>query len=464
MDAALIGSRPNVSSPIAGPSPVAVANPTKPAVGEPAAKTANHESVLVTTTPMPQLAAETQVKTNGNTTTSRGESSHTNIQGRKLPLKKRVIPCTSEEESSTSNEQIPKQIKKKARKQKMDTGVGKANTTKSSEQPGTSDNKAGVNKAKKTPKANNNSTAPKREALAPKETNINARDQQQRGASTSNPETTKVVEKATPQKRSAEPDNNNNMMIDLTLTQSESAPTPKPKKKKRKKISFEGLILRTLFQSSCKPFNLKELTQAVDCASASALEFALMSLMDKKLVIKKEFPAKKEGREPKVLYWGNLDMQKHKDAIMTLGEPCSASFEEMANVESEHNGLLKKLQTMDQTARILQSQPSTVDVEETLTTLETDVTQLQTRIQNAKAFKLEMTKSKNKGGAINPTKLKKRINHHRDEWRKRKEKAVDFLDNLADAMEKKLKDVHTMLDIETDEMMGVKLPKKQDIS
>ena len=40
---------------------------------------------------------------------------------------------------------------------------------------------------------------------------------------------------------------------------------------------------------------------------------------------------------------------------------------------------------------------------------------------------------------------------------------MDFLDNLSDAMEKKPKDVIKMLELETDEAMGVKLPPKVDV-
>ena len=59
--------------------------------------------------------------------------------------------------------------------------------------------------------------------------------------------------------------------------------------------------------------------------------------------------------------------------------------------------------------------------------------------------------------------LKKEINRMRAEWKSRKEKCMDFIDNLADAMEKRPKEVVKMLDIETDEMVGVKMPPKHDL-
>ncbi|KAL3912354.1 MAG: hypothetical protein SGILL_006916 [Bacillariaceae sp.] len=49
----------------------------------------------------------------------------------------------------------------------------------------------------------------------------------------------------------------------------------------------------------------------------------------------------------------------------------------------------------------------------------------------------------------------------RDEWKNRKTKCMDFCENLADGMEKKVKDIVKLLEIETDEMEGiVKLPSK----
>merc|ERR1712151_240099 len=60
----------------------------------------------------------------------------------------------------------------------------------------------------------------------------------------------------------------------------------------------------------------------------------------------------------------------------------------------------------------------------------------------------------------NPNNVKKTINYYRTEWKQRKEKCMDFLDNLCDAMEKKLKDVFKILDIERDEDLNVKIPPK----
>ena len=56
-----------------------------------------------------------------------------------------------------------------------------------------------------------------------------------------------------------------------------------------------------------------------------------------------------------------------------------------------------------------------------------------------------------------------RINYMRGEWKKRKEKCGDFIDQLADAMEKKPKDVMKTLELESDESCDAVLPPKYDI-
>jgi len=62
-----------------------------------------------------------------------------------------------------------------------------------------------------------------------------------------------------------------------------------------------------------------------------------------------------------------------------------------------------------------------------------------------------------------PRRMKMRINAMRGEWKQRKDKCVDFVNNISDAMEKKPKDVIKILDVETDEMYGVKMPPKHDV-
>ena len=57
----------------------------------------------------------------------------------------------------------------------------------------------------------------------------------------------------------------------------------------------------------------------------------------------------------------------------------------------------------------------------------------------------------------------KRFNVMRAHWKSRKEKCMDFVDQLADGMEKKVKDIVKLLELETDEAHGISRlpPKKQ---
>ena len=54
----------------------------------------------------------------------------------------------------------------------------------------------------------------------------------------------------------------------------------------------------------------------------------------------------------------------------------------------------------------------------------------------------------------------------RGEWKKRKEKCMDFLEQLADGMEKKPKEVIKILDLDTDEINGIGavMPPKYDVA
>lgn len=59
--------------------------------------------------------------------------------------------------------------------------------------------------------------------------------------------------------------------------------------------------------------------------------------------------------------------------------------------------------------------------------------------------------------------LKTLSNLWREEWIKMKRKCTDFVDRMADGMEKKPKECMKLLDIETDESEGVSLPEKYNL-
>jgi len=58
-----------------------------------------------------------------------------------------------------------------------------------------------------------------------------------------------------------------------------------------------------------------------------------------------------------------------------------------------------------------------------------------------------------------PRRTRIRINNLRSEWSKRKNKCMDFIDSLADAMEKKVKDTVGLLGVDSDEAEGVDITK-----
>jgi hypothetical protein len=62
-----------------------------------------------------------------------------------------------------------------------------------------------------------------------------------------------------------------------------------------------------------------------------------------------------------------------------------------------------------------------------------------------------------------PIRLKQQINHLRKEWKVRKDKCTAFVEQLADGLEKKPKDVLGLLDIDTDEMNHVVMPAKYNV-
>ena len=92
------------------------------------------------------------------------------------------------------------------------------------------------------------------------------------------------------------------------------------------------------------------------------------------------------------------------------------------------------------------------------------INEMEQEQQRAREFNNKMKKNSKKATSIDvhltPRRLKIEINEKRIEWKKRKEKCMDFVDQLSDAMEKKIKDTLKVLDLETDEAIGVKIPSK----
>ena len=239
-----------------------------------------------------------------------------------------------------------------------------------------------------------------------------------------------------------------------------------PKQPKKKKLTFEKQVLSHLL-TSLKPFTLKTLATEMKTTD-TALHHLMLSLLDKQVVRRKEVGNKIK----KEIYW--IDIEKASKEL--YGTTMSNETERMqANVE------LKQCQQKEQELRKIltdfSSELSNEEVSIQIQRFDEEVTQLQTRVQEVKDRISNTSKGVpshprllTAGMKQNPSKkpltknqLKKNINSMRLQWKSHKDKCVDFVENFADAAEKKPKDIYKLLEIETDEMVGVKIPPKQQL-
>lgn len=241
-----------------------------------------------------------------------------------------------------------------------------------------------------------------------------------------------------------------------------------PQKKKPKKKTFQDELLHHMF-FTCKPFAMKTLTQELKTSEAS-VNFCLLSLIDKRWVVKKEFASKNRSKE---LYWANQEA-KSKELFTALHivppEQVAAARRELANLQQQEKAANQQLHQVQQ-------EPCNEELNSQLAVAEQEVRELEDEVQAAlsriRAAKEPKPQPKQRIGfgkpkvikakPTCPKRLKAQINKMRDEWRKRKEKCNDFIEQLADGMEKKDKDVVKMLELETDEAVGVKMPPKHVI-
>jgi predicted transcriptional regulator len=243
------------------------------------------------------------------------------------------------------------------------------------------------------------------------------------------------------------------------------AAAPKPSKTvpkaKKNKLTFEDQLLHKIFLS-CRPHTLKELAKMMESGEA-AVNYTLLSLIDKNWVIKKEFPSK--NQRSKELYWANQEStdkvlwEKHLTNFVSLKE-IQESRMQLGQLQQHHKQIQQELSLVLQTPSNqeldLQCQVAEGQVQE----LKQQLQAMNDRIANTQQRSSLGTKSSATTKRSNPLALKRKINAMRDEWRNRKTKCDDFVEQLADGMEKKVKDVVRLLELETDEMVGVKMPPK----
>lgn len=236
-------------------------------------------------------------------------------------------------------------------------------------------------------------------------------------------------------------------------------------KTKKKKRSFQDQLLELLFMSG-KPYTVKMLAQQLQ-STDSSIEFCLISLVDKGWVFKKEFASKSRSKE---LFWANQDA-KNKELMDSLclvpPQEIEQAQGELACLQREHTLLVNEITGITKA-------PSNTELNDQVQAMVKQVQELEQRLQETHA-RIRATESKpskkpatmlsNRKQSSKPQstkQIKKRINAMRLQWKTRKEKCMDFIEQLADGMEKKVKEVLNLLELETDEMVGVKIPPKHD--
>jgi hypothetical protein len=189
----------------------------------------------------------------------------------------------------------------------------------------------------------------------------------------------------------------------------------------------------------------------------------MLSFLDKQLVICKEFPSKKGEKK---LYWANpmsTSEMCEKSAVGRELLKLLATKEEMTEAETMQKELVQKLRVINEELRPLLDIPTLKQLDDEISQQEAEVQKLRSEI-NAIRHRMAaasqtkptpLTNNRFRKPTSKPrdkTSLKRSINHFTTEYKKRKRTCMDFVDNLADAMEKKVKDVTKVLDLETDEV------------
>lgn len=233
-----------------------------------------------------------------------------------------------------------------------------------------------------------------------------------------------------------------------------------------KKMTFQDKIFHHMLVSF-KPFTLKTLADGLKEA-CSSVDYCLMTLVDKGLVIKKEFTAK--GGRTTTLFWANHGA-KSKEVTVSL-----ATSSERETAKRELAAIKAKNDSIQSILQGVLREPSNEELAFKLSQQEEELAETLERVNAVKARiqSSKMSATSSKGGLLRgppksatqlakercPRRLKMRINHMRSEWVKRKNKCMDFVDQLADGMEKKPKEVVKILDLDTDEAEGAVMPPK----
>lgn len=283
-------------------------------------------------------------------------------------------------------------------------------------------------------------------------------------------------------------------------TKSSSSPPqveqPAAPNKKRKKRSFHDQILYTMLTSN-KPYSLKSLAKATN-TTVEQLNHAMLSFVDKGLVIVKEFPSK-NNTTGKKLYWAttvtlsdhDCDNDKKKKGsegaiqkeLSKLGLATPREINETkqlyVTLEQRYRSIQEELQPLLAIPTMKELDDDIEKEEEKLKKIQDEIDQIRTRIREQSENKMTMQQQSQQRQPVaqygsyyrmqqqqqrrstttttpsDPATLKRKINHMLSEYKARKRKCMDFVNDLADAMEKHPREVMSndkILGLDTDEM------------
>ncbi|KAL3822940.1 hypothetical protein ACHAXA_011655 [Cyclostephanos tholiformis] len=271
--------------------------------------------------------------------------------------------------------------------------------------------------------------------------------------------------------------------------------TEATKGRAKKKRSFHDEILYSML-TYCGPYTLKTLASRTN-TTIEALNHAMLSFLDKGLVICKEFPCKQggsggSGREPRRLYWAYPATLSEIDAsaadghggrggkggggggggavIRELSKLLSTSGE-MDERNAERRGLEDRYRAIMDELNPLLSIPTMAQLNDELSEAEGELRRVRAEIEAVKERTRSAATARSANAAPHaasgrrplgrangtprrdPTTLKRMINHMLGEYKTRKRKCMDFVEELSEAMERKTADIvgDKVLCLDTDE-------------
>jgi len=151
----------------------------------------------------------------------------------------------------------------------------------------------------------------------------------------------------------------------------------KKQKKAKKKMSFQDTVLRYML-STCKPFSLKTLAKDLgNGTTEQMLEHTFLTLIDKGLVLEKEFSSK--SNRVKKLYWANQDAKLGKDVQVEF-----PSAEEIEQTKNEYSALQRHGASIRRELASVLEQPSNEDLTKQLANEEAEMQKLQQQLAEMK--------------------------------------------------------------------------------